>query len=349
MKAALIGAGQIARQHLACLKELPGVEVAAVCDLSAATAEAAAERYGVASWFTDSNAMLAQVRPDVVHVTTPPASHFVLASSALDAGAHVFVEKPATVTFDEVVALAERSRSQGRGLVEDYNYIYNGATRRILDLIKSGEFGSVVHVEVFVTLDILGKGSPFADPNAPHPVLALPGGAIADFLTHLASLAHAFIGPHRAAYPVWSKRAGSPLPFDEFHAVVEAARGTASLGFSARVQPDAFWLRVYGTKMQAVANLFETRLTLDRLRGGPRPLRPFWNSLAEAGRVGASAFGGLARKLSGGPGSYEGLWELLGRTYRAFQAGEPPPIDAQRVVEVNALVEAIRPRRESVS
>ena len=203
MKAALIGAGHIARQHLACLRELPGVEVAAVCDLSPATAESAAERFGVPRWFTDSDAMLAEVRPDVVHVATPPRSHFALASAALEAGAHVFVEKPATVTQAEAVELAERSRRKGRALIEDYNYIYNGATRKILGLIESGDFGDVVHVEVFMTLDIVGKGSPFADPNAPHPCLSLPGGAIADFLTHLASLAHAFVGPHRSASPVW--------------------------------------------------------------------------------------------------------------------------------------------------
>ena len=79
VKAALIGAGQIARQHLACLKTLPGVELAAICDLSPATAEAAAERYGIRAWFTDHRAMLEKVRPDVVHVTTPPTSHFRLA------------------------------------------------------------------------------------------------------------------------------------------------------------------------------------------------------------------------------------------------------------------------------
>ena len=189
MKAVLIGAGHIARQHLACLRELPGVEIAGVCDLSPATAESAAERFNIARWFTDSNVMLETVRPDVVHVTTPPGSHFALASTALNAGAHVVVEKPVTATYDELVTLAERSRQTGRALVEDYNYIYNSATRRILDLIESGDFGQVVHVEVFITLDILGKGSPFIDPNAPHPCLALKGGAIADFLTHLASLA----------------------------------------------------------------------------------------------------------------------------------------------------------------
>ena len=79
VKAALIGAGQIARQHLTCLKTLPGVELAAICDLSPAAAEAAAERYGIRAWFTDHRAMLEKVRPDVVHVTTPPTSHFGLA------------------------------------------------------------------------------------------------------------------------------------------------------------------------------------------------------------------------------------------------------------------------------
>jgi predicted dehydrogenase len=100
MKAALIGAGQIARQHLACLKTLPGVELAAICDLSPATAEAAAERYGISAWFTDHRAMLEKARPDVVHVTTPPNSHFRLAMDSLDAGAHVIVEKPATSTIE---------------------------------------------------------------------------------------------------------------------------------------------------------------------------------------------------------------------------------------------------------
>src|SRR5262249_16718946 len=143
-------------------------------------------------------------------------------------------------------------------------------TRAILDRVGSEEFGAVTHVEVFIALDALGAGSAFADPNVPHPCLALPGGLVADFLTHLASLAHRFVGPHRPAHTVWAKRsqAAPAVPYDEFRALVDAERGTAALGFSARTQPDAFWLRVYGTKAQAVANLFETRLTVDRLRGG---------------------------------------------------------------------------------
>lgn len=344
MKAALIGAGQIARQHLSCLQTLPGVELVAICDLSPAAAEAAAERHGVRTWFTDHRAMLEEARPDVVHVTTPPTSHFGPAADSLDAGAHVIVEKPVTPTFEELERLVECARQAGRHLAEDYNYVFNQAPRQILRRIESGAFGAVTHVEVFICLDILGP-SGFADPNAPHPALTLAGGAIADFLPHLASLAHLFVGPHRTAQTVWIKRKPSPLPFDEFRAVVDAERGTAALGFSSSAQPDAFWLRVYGERMQATANLFETRLTFDGPRNVPKPLRPFFSGLEEGKTIRRAALATLLRKFKG-PGAYEGLWELLTRTYRALAEGSAPPLTASHVLEVNRMVEALKPREQ---
>jgi len=344
VKAVLIGAGQIARQHLNCLKALPGVEISAICDLSPATAEAAAERYGAKAWFTDHKAMLEKVRPDVVHVTTPPNSHFRLAMDSFDAGAHVIVEKPATASFPELELLTERAGKVARHLVEDYNYCFNAATQEIARRVNTGEFGAVTHVEVLICLDILGP-SGFADPNSPHPALALAGGAIADFLPHMASLTHFFGGAHKSAKTIWSKRKPSPLPYDEFRAVVQAERGTATLGFSSNSQPDAFWLRVYGERMQATTNLFETRLTFDGPRNVPKPLRPFFSGLEEGKTIRRAALATLLRKFKG-PGSYEGLHELLARTYRALADGTTLPVSAIHVMEVNQLVEALKPQAE---
>jgi predicted dehydrogenase len=336
----------MARQHLSCLKTLPGIELAAICDLSPATAEAAAERYGIRAWFTDHRAMLEKTQPDVVHVTTPPTSHFRLAMDSFDAGAHVIVEKPATSTFKELETLDRRAREAGRHLIEDYNYLFNSAPQQIVARIESGEFGAVTHVEVLICLDILGpKG--FADPNSPHPALMLAGGAIADFLPHLASLAHLFVGPHRMARTVWTKRKSSLLPFDEFRAVVDAGRGTATLGFSSNSQPDAFWLRIYGERMQATANLFETRLTFDGPRNVPKPLRPFFSGLEEGKAIQRAAMSTLLRKFKG-PGAYEGLWELLARTYRALADGSALPLTASQVLEVNRMVEALKPKEEQL-
>ncbi len=342
MKTALVGAGQIARQHLGCLRQLPGVEIAAVCDLSSATAEAAAARFGAKSWFTDHAKMLREVKPDVVHITTPPTTHFRIAMECLDAGAHVIVEKPVTASFAELDTLLARAEEKKLGLTEDYNYVFNRGPLEIQRRIRSGELGKVVHVEVLICLDIFGPGG-FADPNVPNPVLKIPGGAIADFLPHLASLAHAFVGPYREAHPVWRKRRESILPFDELRAVVDCEGGTAALGFSACSQPDAFWLRVYGEKQQASANLFETRVTFDGVHGGPKPLRPFWNGLDEGRAIGKAAVATLLRKFKG-PGAYEGLWEYLRRTYLALADHSALPIGPRDVLEVNRMVEALKPK-----
>ena len=127
MKAALIGAGQIARQHLACLKTLPASRWRRSATSRPPSRSPRPSGTAFRAWFTDHRAMLEKVRPDVVHVTTPPTSHFRLAMDALEAGAHVIVEKPATTSFEELEALVRRAQETGRALVEDYNYVFNCA------------------------------------------------------------------------------------------------------------------------------------------------------------------------------------------------------------------------------
>jgi len=338
-RAAVIGAGYIAREHLDCLRSLASVDIVGICDLSPTLAQAAAEEFQVPHWYTDSAAMLRELAPEVVHVTTPPGSHVLLARQALEAGAHVLVEKPITFDRDELRRLQQLAASRGLVLLEDHNYLFNDSVERIREQAKAGRLGEVVHVDVIFAVDILGEGSPFADPDAPHPSLSLPGGAVADFVTHLAYLAYAFVGPPRAVHTVWDKRGSGPVPpWDEFRALVDAERGTASLSFSARAQPDLFWLRVHGTRMRATASLFEPLLVFERLYQGPRPLFPVRNGLAAAVAYSHSAVAGLWRKLGGRPITYSGLWRLLSRFYRALEEGAPPPLSPDWIEAVNRLV-----------
>lgn len=339
IKASVIGTGYIARQHLACLTGLAGVRVEAVCDLSAVMAEATAEQFDVQHWFTDHREMLTRVQPDVVHVTTPPQSHSLLASDAIRSGAHVLVEKPIVADRSELPKLQDLALEHGRHVLEDYNYLFSPSVRRILELQRSGELGEVVHVEVLFCVDLLGEGSRHADPNTPHAFGSMPGGPVADFITHLAYLAECFVGEFRSVDTSWAKReANSLLRWDEFRALIDAERGTASIGFSARSQPDVFWLRVHGTKLRASASLFEPFFSIEKLHDGPSPLIPVRNGLSLAAAHARSALGGLWGKLAGRPGTYAGLWELLGRFYAAIETGDAPPISPRQVAAVNRLV-----------
>jgi predicted dehydrogenase len=337
-RVALIGTGYIAREHLRCLRTLPDVEVEAVCDRSPALAEATAEEFRVPRFFPDAARMLAEVRPDVVHVTTPPQSHVALARLALEAGSHVFVEKPLALSRSDAEALLDLAEARGRWLIEDHNYLFSPAVQSLLETAARGDLGQCVQVDVLFAVNPLGPGSRHGDPAAPESLVGLPGGAVLDFVTHLAYLACAFAGAPSVATTQWRRMSPGASTWDEFRALVRCESGFASLAWSANAQPDTFSLRVHGTQLRGSASLFEPLLAIERLHPGARPLIPVRNGFSAARAYASSAILGLWRKLQGRPVTYSGLWELLARTYAAHQRGAAPPISTAQVRAANRLV-----------
>src|SRR5690606_32138894 len=94
MRVGIIGCGKIADGHAEQLRALDGVDLVAACDREPLMVGQFTDRWPGVSGYGDVAAMLAAERLDVVHVATPPDSHVALACLALDAGCHVFVEKP---------------------------------------------------------------------------------------------------------------------------------------------------------------------------------------------------------------------------------------------------------------
>jgi predicted dehydrogenase len=338
VKVALVGAGRIAEEHLRALARIGGLEIA-VCDRSPVAAAFAAERFGLRRHGSDFGALLEEMRPDVVHVTTPVQAHVPLARQALAGGAHVLVEKPIAPTRAAWLDLRDAAAAAQRWVIEDQPYLFSPPVQRVLRAIESGELGEVVHVDAMIALDLSGKGSAFADPHVPHPSNTEPGGPISDFLTHLASLCRAFVGPHGKADVLWRKRSPrTPGPFDELRAQVEGRRGTASLAFSANAQPDAFFVRVFGTRMTASLSLYEGTLALQRRRPGASAVTPLVNGLAAGWSDGAGAVRSLWAKLAGRPVVHDGLRELIARVYTALRNGAPPPLAPEQIEDVSRLV-----------
>jgi predicted dehydrogenase len=336
---ALIGCGAIAREHLTALAELGGVEVLAVCDISSARAEAAAERFRIARWFTNHEELLAELRPDLVHVTTPPTSHFPIAKDCLAAGLNVFCEKPITVRYTDFQLLKQLALEKGCMLMENQQNRFHSSIRRIQDLIKLGELGDVLEVQIFLSLNITGPASPYVDENAPHFGLALPGGVIGDFLPHIAYLAYIFTGNVVEVHSAWLKHAkASPLPVDEFRGLIKGERATAYVSFSGNAQPDGFLIKVIGTRMRVEANLYEPpRFTKKRTRSGEPALMTLIDGLLESRDVLSGTVKGFWRKLAG-RSSYDGLSEMLSRTYHSLGMHEPQPVSLDEIDAIAQLV-----------
>jgi predicted dehydrogenase len=92
-----------------------------------------------------SDASIAVADPDVsaVVIVTPAGSHFALAKQALEAGKHVFVEKPLATSVAEVDVLADIARARGLIVMSGHTFLYNDAVRYIKEQLVSGSLGDV--------------------------------------------------------------------------------------------------------------------------------------------------------------------------------------------------------------
>jgi predicted dehydrogenase len=338
----LIGCGAIAREHLMVMAELDKVEIVAVCDISAARAESTAQRFGIAKWYTSHRDLLGDLQPDLVHITTPPASHLPIAKDVLAAGLNVFCEKPMTVQYSDFSTLRQLARDKGCMLMENQQNRFHSSVQRIEELIRSGELGDVLELQICLSLNITTDGSPYVDKNAPHFGLTLQGGIIGDFLPHIAYLAYMFTGKIIDVHTVWTKhKSDSPLPADEFRGMIKGEKTTAYVSFSGNAQPDGFLIRVVGTQMRVEVNLYEPpRLIVKRARSGEPALGTLIDGIAESRQALVGSVAGFLRKL-GGTSSYDGLGEMISRTYRSIELREPQPISLDEMDEVAQLVDRL--------
>jgi predicted dehydrogenase len=115
LRAALIGTGNIARQHVRGLKaHADRADLVAVLDVDLARATAFAAEFGIAGVYNDTAKFLAESRADLVHICTPPSFHASLAIAAMEAGAHVLCEKPLCASLAELDLIQAAEKRTGR-------------------------------------------------------------------------------------------------------------------------------------------------------------------------------------------------------------------------------------------
>ena len=150
IKIGIIGCGNIADIHAEQIRHIPNTEIVGVCDSEILMARQLYERYEVKNYFNDVEQLLEVSRPDVVHITTPPQSHFYLGKRCLDAGCHVYIEKPFTLNTQEAEQLIKLASEKKLKITAGHHYQFTHAARRMRKLIQNGYLGGpAIHMESY--------------------------------------------------------------------------------------------------------------------------------------------------------------------------------------------------------
>ena len=130
--------------------------------------------------------MLEAVSPNVVHITTPPQSHYSLAEQCLKSGSHVYLEKPFTVSASETESLIQLAQSCGLKVTVGHNYLFTLEMLEMRRLVRRDSWvDDPTHLESYWSYD-LGDTS-YVGPllgNRDHWVRQLPGQLFHNIISH---------------------------------------------------------------------------------------------------------------------------------------------------------------------
>jgi predicted dehydrogenase len=269
LKVAIVGCGKIADSHASQIQRIEGCEIVGVCDREPLMARQLQDRFAVKRYFTSLIELLSEVKPDVVHITTPPQSHFPIAKQCLEWGCHVYVEKPFTVHEDEARRLIALANEKSLKITVGHDDQFSHVARRMRALVESGFLGGgPVHMESYYCYEI-GRsgyaGALFGDKR--HWVRRLPGKLLQNIISHgIARIAEYLTSesPHVITYGFASpslRSMGESDIIDELRVIIcEDQRTTAYFTFSSQMRPLLHQFRIYGGKNGLVLDQDEETL-----------------------------------------------------------------------------------------
>jgi len=202
LRIAFIGAGGIAGAHIDILAEMKDVEIVALADLNEAAMASLGEKYGIEHHFTDYETMLREIQPEAVSVCTPNFLHAPAAIAALDAGAHVLVEKPMAMNAQEAEAMVEAAERNRKKLCIAFQWRFSPKTQFLREAIDEGQFGNIMYARVHA---LRRRGIPNWGVFGRKDLQG--GGPMIDIGVHMLEVAHYTMGspkPVTASGQTWT-------------------------------------------------------------------------------------------------------------------------------------------------
>ena len=146
LRIGVVGLGYWGPNLVRNLHELEDVEIAWICDRRPDVLAGLGRRYPAIAATTSYGDLLADDSLDAIAIATPVSTHYDLAAAALDAGKHVFVEKPLAASSAEGIELMRRARNRRLVLMPGHTFLYSPPVNAIRSLLQSGELGDVYFI-----------------------------------------------------------------------------------------------------------------------------------------------------------------------------------------------------------
>jgi predicted dehydrogenase len=170
---AVVGCGGIAKFMALFARFTPGVRLSAACDISRERAETFAHKYRIPAVFTNYDEMLSVGGFDAVYLAVPHNLHYEMIRTAVDAGFHIFIEKPITRTFAEGKAIVAYAAERDIKIGVNYQNRYDSGCHRLARAVQAGALGRTLYARINVPWH---RERNYFEDSPWHKSLAMAGG-----------------------------------------------------------------------------------------------------------------------------------------------------------------------------
>lgn len=347
LRVGIVGCGKIADGHVEQVRAVGRGEVVAVCDREPLMAEQLAVRTGVAGRYSDVAQMLQSEHLDVVHIATPPDSHVALARMALDAGCHVFIEKPFAPTAEAARQIIEHAQQCKRRVSVNYLYNFESPALELERLMADRRLGDVVHLDTAYGYNLSGEYglAVMADPG--HWVHRLPGKLFHNVLDHvLAKLVPHLSDELEVSALAFRRRAPSgdavvdAMP-DELRFLLRSGSTSATGLVSAHGRPVAHTLRVVGTTDTVELDYAARTLVRSARQSQPSAIGRLFPPWVQAKAFASNGWRNLGQFRRDEFHYFQCMRVLLSRFYDAIEAGGADPVPHDQILRVCRIIDQI--------
>ncbi|OGV80332.1 MAG: oxidoreductase [Lentisphaerae bacterium RIFOXYB12_FULL_65_16] len=191
-----VGVGQIAQSHLRNYQKVSGAKVVAATDVNAAALDKVAAEFNIPSKYTDFHEMLKRDDIDAVDVCLHNNLHAPVTIAALNAGKHVYCEKPMAGSYIDAETMLKTARKRKKNLHIQLSTLYSKESRVAKTLIDNGRLGNIYHAR---STGHRRRGRPFVDGYGTASFVqkeVAAGGALYDMgVYHIAQLLYLMGNP----------------------------------------------------------------------------------------------------------------------------------------------------------
>jgi predicted dehydrogenase/nucleoside-diphosphate-sugar epimerase len=330
LRVALVGAGQMAQHHARSIARLGGLaEVTAVCEPAAAALEPFKQLAPNATGYQDLRAALKGNSYDVVHVVTPPDTHEGIALQALEAGCHIYVEKPFVETARAAQRLLDLAARRQLKVCSGHQLLFEPPSLGMRKYLPA--LGDVKHVESYFSFRVVKRNpdgrAPLRDDLQLIDILPHPVYLLLDILERSASGTTELTGLEVG-------------PSGTLQALLRRGAVTGTLVVTIEGRPVDSYLRVVGTNGSLHADF--VRSTLQRNIGpGTSGIDKLLTPYRQAWQLFSGTTGSMARRFLNRQHSYPGLVEIFEAFYRSVKDNAPSPVSPDQLLGTVRVCERI--------